>query len=166
MTATTSVRTFPFRNVFAHCCPPTVCSHNHIDCRINGSPPPIAADSMDFRNFDYTNVIIIDLSNAQLLVINNYLVCCLTTIKGRVPWTVFTWIPLIMLSLVRFDILLAAVVGVSCLAFLVARTSRRRLPYPPGPKRLPIVGNLFSMPSQEEWVTYSKWSKDFGMRRT
>ena len=45
---------------------------------------------MDFRNFDYTNVIIIDLSNAQLLVINNYLVCCFTTIKGRVPWTVFT----------------------------------------------------------------------------
>lgn len=71
-----------------------------------------------------------------------------------------------MLSLVRYDILLAAVVGVGSLAILVAYTSRRRLPYPPGPKRLPIVGNLFSMPSEDEWVTYWKWSKDFGMGRT
>jgi hypothetical protein len=67
-----------------------------------------------------------------------------------------------MLSLVRYDILFAAVVGVSCFAFIVVRTGRRRLPYPPGPRRLPIVGNLFSMPSQEEWVTYRKWSKECG----
>jgi hypothetical protein len=71
----------------------------------------------------------------------------------------------LMLSLVRNDILFATVVGVS-FAFLVVRTGRRRLPYPPGPRRLPIVGNLFSMPSQEEWVTYWKWSKDCGMGRS
>jgi hypothetical protein len=61
----------------------------------------------------------------------------------------------LMLSLVRNDILFATVVGVS-FAFLVVRTGRR----------LPIVGNLFSMPSQEEWVTYWKWSKDCGMGRS
>jgi hypothetical protein len=71
-----------------------------------------------------------------------------------------------MLSLVRYDILFAAVVGVSCFAFIVVRTGRRRLPYPPGPRRLPIVGNLFSMPSQEEWVTYRKWSKECGTGRS
>ncbi|KAH9160855.1 hypothetical protein EDB89DRAFT_1811985, partial [Lactarius sanguifluus] len=42
------------------------------------------------------------------------------------------------------------------------RASKRRLPYPPGPKRLPIVGNLFSMPSREEWITYRKWSEQLG----
>ena len=62
----------------------------------------------------------------------------------------------------RYDILLAVVVAFSGLAFLAVRTSRRRLPYPPGPRRLPIVGNLFSMPSQEEWIVYKKWSEDHG----
>ena len=42
-------------------------------------------------------------------------------------------------------------------------SSKKRFPYSPGPKRLPIVGNLFSMPSSQEWVTYRKWSDEFGM---
>jgi hypothetical protein len=67
-----------------------------------------------------------------------------------------------MLIVERYDIFLAVVVALGGLAFLVARTSRRHLPYPPGPKRLPIVGNLFSMPSQEEWKVYKKWSEDYG----
>ncbi|KAH9160853.1 cytochrome P450 [Lactarius sanguifluus] len=40
--------------------------------------------------------------------------------------------------------------------------SKHRLPYPPGPKRLPVVGNLFTMPSREEWVTYRNWSEESG----
>ena len=70
-----------------------------------------------------------------------------------------------MLILIRYDVLLAVVVAFSGLAFLVVRSSRRSLPYPPGPRRLPIVGNFFDMPSKEEWFTYKKWSKDFGMGR-
>lgn len=70
-----------------------------------------------------------------------------------------------MLIPIRYDIFFAIMVGASGLAFLVVRTGRRRLPYPPGPRRLPILGNLLSMPSQEEWVTYRKWSKDCGMGR-
>jgi hypothetical protein len=62
----------------------------------------------------------------------------------------------------RYDILLSVVVAFSGLAFLAVRTSRRRLPYPPGPRRLPIVGNLFSMPSRVEWKVYKKWSEDCG----
>lgn len=38
----------------------------------------------------------------------------------------------------------------------------RGLPYPPGPKRIPIIGNLIDIPSQEEWVTYKKWSVQYG----
>ncbi|KAI9445986.1 cytochrome P450 [Lactarius indigo] len=67
-----------------------------------------------------------------------------------------------MLDLARYDFLLAVVAGFSGLALLVLRASKRHLPYPPGPRRLPVVGNLFSMPSQEEWLTYKKWSETLG----
>jgi hypothetical protein len=55
-------------------------------------------------------------------------------------------------------------VGLSGLALLVMRTSKRRLPYPPGLKSFPVVGNLFSMPSQDEWVTFRKWSEELGVK--
>ncbi|KAI9432056.1 cytochrome P450 [Lactarius indigo] len=67
-----------------------------------------------------------------------------------------------MFILTRYDLLVAVVVGFSGLVLLVTRAGKRRLPYPPGPKRLPIIGNLFSIPSREEWVTYRKWSEEFG----
>ncbi|KAI9445994.1 cytochrome P450 [Lactarius indigo] len=67
-----------------------------------------------------------------------------------------------MLNLVRFDFLLAVVAGLSGLVLLVTRANKRRLPYPPGPTSFPVVGNLFSMPSREEWVTYRKWSEELG----
>ena len=37
------------------------------------------------------------------------------------------------------------------------------LPLPPGPKGLPVVGNLRDMPTIFEWKTYHKWSKGLGM---
>ncbi|KAH9008693.1 cytochrome P450 [Lactarius deliciosus] len=71
--------------------------------------------------------------------------------------------PIMMLIHTQHDFILAAVVGFSGLGLFVMHARRySKRPYPPGPSRLPIVGNLFSMPSREEWVTYKKWSDKCG----
>ncbi|KAH9042916.1 cytochrome P450 [Lactarius deliciosus] len=39
---------------------------------------------------------------------------------------------------------------------------RRGLPYPPGPKSWPIIGNLLNAPKQSPWVAYAEMSKQYG----
>ncbi|KAK6977688.1 cytochrome P450 [Favolaschia claudopus] len=43
------------------------------------------------------------------------------------------------------------------------RRDRSTLPLlPPGPKKFPLVGHLFVMPSGRQWETYTVWSKELG----
>jgi hypothetical protein len=48
------------------------------------------------------------------------------------------------------------------LYLLFPRASRSRLPLPPGPRKLPLVGNLFDLPPTFEWEAYVEWSRKFG----
>ncbi|EMD33482.1 hypothetical protein CERSUDRAFT_118062 [Gelatoporia subvermispora B] len=37
-----------------------------------------------------------------------------------------------------------------------------RLPLPPGPSPLPVVGNIKDVPTSHEWITYAEWAKTYG----
>ncbi|KAK0478627.1 cytochrome P450 [Armillaria luteobubalina] len=34
--------------------------------------------------------------------------------------------------------------------------------FPPGPKGLPFIGNIFDMPSEKEWHTFTRWGEKYG----
>ena len=39
---------------------------------------------------------------------------------------------------------------------------KHTLPLPPGPKRLPIVGNAFDIPLSKQWLTFQRWAEEYG----
>ncbi|KAL1672543.1 cytochrome P450 [Schizophyllum commune] len=45
--------------------------------------------------------------------------------------------------------------------YLYTHRRRNSLSLPPGPRKLPLVGNLFDMPSSYEWKKYMEWAKEF-----
>lgn len=46
-------------------------------------------------------------------------------------------------------------------AIVVSRCRRLRLP--PGPKGVPLLGNVFDVPKTQEWKTYAQWSRQYGL---
>ena len=50
--------------------------------------------------------------------------------------------------------------AVYVLKYLIFQSKSPSLP--PGPKGLPLVGNIFDMPSEKEWLTFAKWGETYG----
>jgi hypothetical protein len=48
--------------------------------------------------------------------------------------------------------------------FWAIRDHRRRrgLPYPPGPRSLPIIGNLLDLPKEFAWLAFTSFSEQYG----
>jgi len=57
-----------------------------------------------------------------------------------------------------FSLLLLAAFVLVC-----RRTLKKPGPLPPGPPRLPWVGNLFNAPQDFVWKTYLNWGKIYGI---
>jgi hypothetical protein len=50
---------------------------------------------------------------------------------------------------------------IACRAFHGYRR-RGGLPYPPGPRGWPVIGNLLDIPSKSTWLAYTEFSKKYG----
>lgn len=61
-----------------------------------------------------------------------------------------------MANLYLYVTLLAA------LAFILRMRGRSRLPLPPGPRKKPLVGNLYDLPATFQWKAYTEWSRKYG----
>ncbi|QKX55411.1 uncharacterized protein TRUGW13939_02504 [Talaromyces rugulosus] len=58
------------------------------------------------------------------------------------------------------NIVIWSVLGLVFLRVLYERIRDRSLP--PGPPRLPLIGNLHQAPTDAPWLTYQKWIKQYG----
>ncbi|KAJ7142241.1 cytochrome P450 [Mycena epipterygia] len=57
---------------------------------------------------------------------------------------------------------IGATAGLAIILYnLHSRLTRSKLPLPPGPRKLPIVGNIFDLPPAFEWKTYQDWSRQY-----
>ncbi|KDQ55439.1 hypothetical protein JAAARDRAFT_692211 [Jaapia argillacea MUCL 33604] len=57
-------------------------------------------------------------------------------------------------------------IGIICavvVIFLKYLYSRHAMPYPPGPKPLPLIGNTLDIPTGASWLRYAEWAKPYGI---
>lgn len=62
------------------------------------------------------------------------------------------------MGILRLDFLLAILaVAIATKVFL----SRKKFPLPPGPKGLPVLGNLYDLPRSHGCLVYERWGREF-----
>lgn len=59
--------------------------------------------------------------------------------------------------------ILALVFSLAAFSAIYDYQRRRGLPYPPGPRPLPLIGNILDIPKEFSWLTYSQFSNKHGM---
>ncbi|KIJ53804.1 hypothetical protein M422DRAFT_202062 [Sphaerobolus stellatus SS14] len=72
--------------------------------------------------------------------------------------TTLQWLPT-KFSWQRSD-LVATSLCILLVFFIRKSTSRKR--FPPGPKRLPIIGSVLDMPKEKEWLKFTEWRETYG----
>ncbi|KAF9523255.1 putative monooxygenase [Crepidotus variabilis] len=50
----------------------------------------------------------------------------------------------------------------SALLIYFVRVSRLKKKLPPGPRRIPLIGNAHQVPTQTPWISFARWTKRYG----
>ena len=67
-----------------------------------------------------------------------------------------------MVSLITIVDLLVVLSFVVALSAFRDYRQRGGLRYPPGPRPLPVIGNLLDIPKESSWLAYAKFAKRYG----
>lgn len=54
-------------------------------------------------------------------------------------------------------------VGGATVVLALYYRQRKKYAYPPGPKGLPVIGNVLDMPRMNPWVAFRDWSRKMSM---
>ncbi|KAF9528288.1 putative monooxygenase [Crepidotus variabilis] len=60
------------------------------------------------------------------------------------------------------EIILASILGLVVLRLLFHTAKKRREPLPPGPPKLPLLGNAHQTPKTHLWLKFAEWGKIYG----
>ncbi|KAF9523256.1 putative monooxygenase [Crepidotus variabilis] len=55
---------------------------------------------------------------------------------------------------------IALILGALLFYFARLLSSRKKLP--PGPRRLPLIGNAHQFPAETPWISFARWKRDYG----
>ena len=69
---------------------------------------------------------------------------------------------MLSLNYVQLDLLAAACGALLLCYFYNSKKRNAKPPLPPGPKPLPLIGNMKDMPSGKLWETYNHWAEEYG----
>ncbi|CAL1703237.1 unnamed protein product [Somion occarium] len=67
-----------------------------------------------------------------------------------------------MMDALLYSSLLGLVVWITVAFLRKQRDNPKRLPLPPGPSKRPVIGNLFDIPDDAPWVTFSSMAQKYG----
>ncbi|KAJ7029520.1 cytochrome P450 [Mycena alexandri] len=65
------------------------------------------------------------------------------------------------MSYLGLPLALCAAALILMIHYVYRRSIRSNLPLPPGPKKLPFIGNIFDLPPESSWETYTAWGRKF-----